>query len=277
MNSLLEIVPVAASLLVIFLLSSSAVAWWRLIRHGPDEAGLGWNDAPRAPWTTMAELTSVGLVILLIALFLSAAIAGREPVSELPEVMTTEKMTRNALLNFSMALVLPGILIAGSRPLSDFGIRFRNVAGQLRDGWNGYLLALLPMLPFLIATMPFRTRDTQNSLLRILQDHPDPLMIVLVFLMAVVIAPVFEEMVFRVILQGWLATWVPASVAIPVTAVVFAGIHGLVDGIALIPLSLVLGWVFFRRHSYLAVLVIHGLFNATMLLLTLLSLLKPAT
>jgi hypothetical protein len=63
----------------------------------------------------------------------------------------------------------------------------------------------------------------------------------------------------------------PARVAIPFVAIVFAAVHGPVDGIALLPLALILGYSFDRRQSYLTVVVIHGLFNATMLALAMLS------
>jgi membrane protease YdiL (CAAX protease family) len=40
----------------------------------------------------------------------------------------------------------------------------------------------------------------------------------------------------------------------------------------LLPLALVLGYVYDRRHSYLAVVVLHALFNLTMLAAQLLTL-----
>jgi membrane protease YdiL (CAAX protease family) len=92
----------------------------------------------------------------------------------------------------------------------------------------------------------------------------------MVIFIAVVAAPLTEELMFRVILQGALSRLVPPRVAIPLVAWCFCSVHGLVDGLALIPLALILGIVFHRTHNYLTVVVIHALFNATMIALQLL-------
>jgi membrane protease YdiL (CAAX protease family) len=107
--------------------------------------------------------------------------------------------------------------------------------------------------------------------LTLLADSPDPLTVTLICITAAIMAPLSEEMMFRVVLQGALTRFSQPRIAIPVTAVAFAAIHGPIDGIALVPLALILGYVFDRRHSYVSVLVIHGLFNATMLTLALLT------
>ena len=45
---------------------------------------------------------------------------------------------------------------------------------------------------------------SEHPLVRLLRQSPDPAMLVLCCLSAVVVAPLFEEFVFRVLLQGWL-------------------------------------------------------------------------
>jgi membrane protease YdiL (CAAX protease family) len=79
-----------------------------------------------------------------------------------------------------------------------------------------------------------------------------------------VVAPLSEELLFRVVLQGWLTERISATVAVPVVAIVFAAVHGWRDGLALLPLALILGYVFARRRSYLAVVTTHALFNSVM-------------
>ncbi len=110
----------------------------------------------------------------------------------------------------------------------------------------------------MLATAPFRNRENRNSLLTLLPrvriwGHCGDL------LCAVILAPLYEELLFRVVLQGWLTSVVDPRYAIPIVALIFGAIHGLPDGIALLPLAGVLGYVFYRRHSYVSVLVIHGL------------------
>ena len=82
-----------------------------------------------------------------------------------------------------------------------------------------------------------RTRDIARALYASVADLPIALLIT----------------IFRPFMSGWDAERWAAALA------------------PLLPLSLVLGCVFERRHNYATVVVIHGLFNATMLALALLT------
>ena len=276
--------------LVFLLLLLSIRAWAGLIRAVANrQPWLNWSDEPRATWSSFSERTVVALGILMLALHLIPKFApspGDDPKTVVEHVEYTEHaepvdgvhssnpslklLIPNLILSLGIALVLPAILICSDRPMAVFGIKFHSFIAQARDGVNGFLLALAPMGILMLATSQYRTRETQNTLLTLLSDSPDPFTIATIWIAAVVIAPLYEEMLFRVILQGWLSTKVKANEALAITAVAFAAIHGITDGIALIPLALILGYVFHRRHSYVSVLVIHGLFNATMLTLALL-------
>jgi len=276
--------------LVILLLLLSIRAWVGLIQAiSNKQPWLDWSDEPRAAWSSFSERTVVALMILLLGLHLAPKFApsSKSPTDDpkivVERVEPTETTDNKPLVNtrlkslipdlilrLGIALLLPAILVCSDRPMAVFGIKFNPFIAQARDGVNGFLLALAPMSILMLATARLRNRETQNPLLTLLSDSPDPLTVATIWIAAVVIAPLFEEMLFRVILQGWLSTKVAASEAIAITAVAFAAIHGVTDGLALIPLALILGYVFHRRHSYVSVLVIHGLFNATMLTLALL-------
>ena len=199
-----------------------------------------------------------------------------------PQFIVTSKLKSPELTDLSLVaavvigggtvLLLISLLVGNGRlPAADFGLKWRPLASQLRDGWFGFRLMILPMAVTMALVAPLRTPETQNPLLRLLADDPDYLKLALIVGIAVVIAPLSEELIFRVILQGALSQIVRPRLAILAVAVFFSAVHGPVDGLALLPLALVLGSVFHRRHSYLAVVVIHGLFNATMLALAMLS------
>jgi membrane protease YdiL (CAAX protease family) len=176
-----------------------------------------------------------------------------------------------AFINFGLSLFLPLVLTGGERSWSGIGMTISNVSDQIRIGFKGFSAAVIPMAISMVVTIPFRPPESQNSLLKLLQSSPDSLTISLVTLTAVLSAPLVEELLFRVILQGWLATLFPAPQAITFVAVLFGLVHGWRDGLALLPLAFILGYVFHRRHSFLAVVMIHALFNATMLVLQLLN------
>ncbi|NOX53557.1 MAG: CPBP family intramembrane metalloprotease, partial [Planctomycetes bacterium] len=83
--------------------------------------------------------------------------------------------------------------------------------------------------------------------------------------------PAVEELMFRVVMQSWLRRHVGPTRAILLTALVFVSMHGPRDAVALIPLALVLGYVFERTGSFWAVAVTHSLFNTYNIVVMLLS------
>ena len=123
----------------------------------------------------------------------------------------------------------------------------------------------------ILVTLPVRMHEQQHSLLQLLGESNDVMTIVMIGVAAALSAPLAEEMLFRVVLQGWLTTVFPPRLAVAVVAVIFCLIHGWRDGLALLPLAVILGYVYHQRQSYLSVVVIHALFNATMLVLQLLN------
>ncbi|MBS0205327.1 MAG: CPBP family intramembrane metalloprotease [Planctomycetes bacterium] len=254
--------------LVMLLLSGSVWVWIQLMLSLYHQTP--WMepiDEPRADWTRFPEVTAMFLVALLIALHLIPRFdTAPSPDTEL----TLGRLTSHLIFTASVSLLLPAILICG-RPPAEFGFKVRPVRTQILDGLRGFLLALVPTGLLMLATAPFRNRQTQNPLLTLLSDTNDPAIVALICLAAAVVAPLYEELMFRVILQGWLGSVLRPRTAIVLTAALFAAIHGAIDGVALVPLALVLGFVFQQRHSYLSVVVIHGLFNGTMLVLALLT------
>lgn len=141
------------------------------------------------------------------------------------------------------------------------GMRTNDLFQQVKDGGRGFLLALTPVIIVLAITFPLRSEDTTHAVLKSLIDNPDPQLAILLVVLAVITAPLFEELVFRVILQDWIIRLAGVKTGIVVTALVFAGIHQFPDSLPLIPLALLLGYVYERRRSFLTVFLIHAFFN----------------
>lgn len=260
---------IVALLLAVVLLSASMAAWAGLLIRAQltGEIGLDWCDEPRADWTRFPELTVLALTLVLISMHLLSKL---EPPPSEPVVLTTSRLMIHVAFTGGLAAVLVAILLCSQRSPADYGLKLRSFGWQVFEGMFGYLLALLPMAALMFATSPFRNSQNRNALLTLLAESPDLGTIAAICLAAVVLAPLYEELLFRIVLQGWLSAVVDPRYSIPIVALVFGAIHGLPDGIALLPLACVLGYVFHRRHSYVSVVVIHGLFNGTMLMLALL-------
>ena len=150
--------------------------------------------------------------------------------------------------------------------LRAFGVRRSRFLAQIRDGLTTVTAAWLPVFAVLFATIPLRTADRRHSVFQLL-DADDSLAIYgWAVLSAVIVAPLFEELVFRVIVQTWLERFLGIA-AVPVAAVVFASVHAMPDSLAIIPLALVLGDAWRTRRSYTEIVVAHATFNAVMLAL----------
>jgi membrane protease YdiL (CAAX protease family) len=85
-----------------------------------------------------------------------------------------------------------------------------------------------------------------------------------------VLAPLVEELIYRVVLQTWLQKIAPPREALIAVAIIFAAVHRLPDALPLLPLALILGYVYQQRRSFLTIVLIHMLFNAVNLILALL-------
>jgi uncharacterized protein len=272
LNSLAETEPreITTGYLLALLFAGSVFVWGELFkRQSVEKSFLTLNEEPRARWNSIPELLVVFLTVFVLSLslilrFLQTSAEEHPPVS-------LNSLVHHILFNLSLSLILSFALVSNDRPWSGIGMRIDHSLEQLKLGVYGFFAAVIPMTISMFATLPFRGAENQHSLLKQLTESPDVTTITVIGVTAVIAAPVFEELLYRVILQGWLSTIFSASVAIPLTAVLFASVHGWRDGLALLPLALILGYVFHRQHSYLSVVVIHALFNATMLTLQLLN------
>lgn len=101
-----------------------------------------------------------------------------------------------------------------------------------------------------------------NPLLEMITGGAGGTLLLMIIFAGIVVAPVVEELQFRIVLLGGLIQAGFQRTAVIVSAVSFALLHGFPDGLALLPLAFALGYAYLRRQSYLTVILIHFLFNA---------------
>jgi membrane protease YdiL (CAAX protease family) len=176
---------------------------------------------------------------------------------------------------------------------TDWGIARRDLC----IGFCTFLAVIVPVYAMQVVLSNLFSPETQHPLIEELQARQSSPMLFVAFAAAVVGAPLFEETAFRLILQGWLeritGPWspMPAGEASPeetssvddaasaseaasempviwppivISGTLFAGAH-LGQGVApisLLPLGMVLGYVYQRTHRLLPSIVCHALFNA---------------
>ena len=93
--------------------------------------------------------------------------------------------------------------------------------------------------------------------------------IVLAVLMAVVIAPFVEEIMFRGVLYSWLRSFCSPLVSMLLSAILFAGLHpqGVIGLVPLTAIGFILAFVREWRGSLIACMTTHACFNGVTLLL----------
>ena len=137
------------------------------------------------------------------------------------------------------------------------------------------LVVYLPTMILRLLMVALMTKVTgevpgNNPLLEILQTEAGQKMMLMIGVAAVFMAPLAEELQFRVVILGGLLRTNLARFAPAITALLFGMAHGIPDGIALLPLAFVLGYTYLQRRSYLTVVLVHLLFNLFNVLLAIL-------
>ena len=149
---------------------------------------------------------------------------------------------------------------------------------ELRFATEVFLAAYLPttalrLLIVLISIGISGETPKSHPFLEMLDQGIGIPMIAMILVMAVFIAPIVEELQFRVVVLGGIAQVGWPKTALVVSSILFAFAHGFPDSIALIPLAFALGYTYLRRRSYVTVMLVHFLFNAFNMILALAALL----
>lgn len=188
-------------------------------------------------------------------------------------------------VNGSMTFILVGLLYLRYRDLTLEYVRLTvpSLTDLLWAG-AGYVSAFaLVVISGFILTVFETNPDTTNQAAQAGMENP-ALLLWMVPLSLFVIAPA-EEFLYRGVIQSRLReTFVPA-VAIPVTAVIFAAIHyfsltggagGRVIAISVLFFpSLVFGVVYEKTGNLVANIIVHGVYNSTLVMLIYISLTVP--
>lgn len=129
-------------------------------------------------------------------------------------------------------------------------------------------LFILKLIERMTGEMP-----EQHPFLEMLDEGVGPGIMGLIFIIAVVFAPIVEELQFRVVILGGIAQHGMSKLGLIASSILFAFAHGYPDCFALLPLAFVLGYTYLRRRSYITVMMVHFLFNLFNMGLALLALL----
>nr|WP_029681615.1 type II CAAX endopeptidase family protein [Picosynechococcus sp. NKBG15041c] len=135
-------------------------------------------------------------------------------------------------------------------------------------GFGGYMVALpLVLLVSLLNQLIWQGQGGSNPLLFLALKAQDQVALTIFFLTASVMAPLFEEIMFRGFLLPSLTRYMPVWGSIILSAFLFAIAHmSLSEVLPLMTLGIILGFVYVKSRNLLAPMLLHSLWNSGTLL-----------
>lgn len=182
-----------------------------------------------------------------------------------------EKAFYTLVTYFLMAIA--GLIVLGAsiwkfRPLSKDWFRVKWLDNWTVWGFGGYMVALpLVLIVSLINQQIWQGQGGSNPILFLALKAQDQVALTIFFLTASVMAPLFEEIMFRGFLLPSLTRYLPVWGSILLSAFLFAIAHlSLSEVLPLMTLGIILGFVYVKSKNLLAPMLLHSLWNSGTLL-----------
>ena len=186
-----------------------------------------------------------------------------------------------AISCLSLLIIWPLFFAVKIRELRDrLGLNFHSIGRTIKDfiiGVCSYWTAILPLLILLslyslvLVRYGVNVEQGAHPIVPIIASSKDSKTIWLIIILAVVVAPIIEEMMFRGAFYSWLRSRFSAATSIVVSAIIFAAIHPQ-GAIGIVPLGfigIVLATIREMRGNITACIFTHACFNGGTLLLVL--------
>ncbi|MBL7140877.1 MAG: CPBP family intramembrane metalloprotease [Planctomycetes bacterium] len=252
--------------------------WWVTSLPLPLPLDRAYPAVPYPAWVGLVLF--VGLQALAVAAALAFLAAGEVGLFPAPAAGAPDMVHPTAVI---LAQIVP--LVAGLVLLRAFGrgahetvnVRWGSVAAGLRLG----VLSFAAILPICVGALVVSVAALQlvkgpietHPLLQTVQTSREPWVLALATFEAVVLAPLWEEFVYRGVLLTALLRGGGPIAALVVSSALFAVVHVPTEPQALLPiffLGMALGYAAYRTRSLVAPIIAHALFNGLMVLGTIL-------
>jgi membrane protease YdiL (CAAX protease family) len=211
--------PVAVNLWVLALtglaITAGGLVWIAvLVRWIRDEPIFKFEPRLPVPWGAGASLVAV--MMALIPIWNVTSGVEQPNFDEIPPLETAKQIAGSGFLMLLITAVAVTLIGVTSRASwRDFGLPSK-VPELIRDvkfGGLAWLATLIPVYGIHALLIYLLGQPSAHPLLKLLLQEPTPVLIVAGFLVAVIVAPISEELAFRLLLQSCLEKWETARVA----------------------------------------------------------------
>ncbi len=272
-------------------------AWYVVINRqlrGLD--AVPYEDRQPVPWGADGAALAVMAVVLAAITFFATDVASDPPEIDSPhsdplaiQLEDTPKIDLSVAGQYAVTSALLVVLMIGWQRMqvcanwTDFGLptSVKQIGKDAGLGLMTFAAALLPVYAVQFLLVSLLGAPTSHQVLEDLMNDPSGTMLMVAALMAVVVAPLFEEFSFRIMLQGWLEKIADEQTIsdietttienqqkkawpILVSSLAFAIAHtgqGYAP-VALFVLACFLGYIYRQTHRLAPCVVAHMAFNA---------------
>ena len=134
-------------------------------------------------------------------------------------------------------------------------------AVEIRFAFETFLAAYVPTSILRIAILMLQPEAPSHPFLEMMENGVSWPILLLIAIMAIITAPIVEELLYRVTILGGLMQQRQLTAGWIISSIVFGFAHGFPDSIALLPLAFAIGYTYIRRRSYRTVVMVHFFFN----------------
>lgn len=209
--------------LIISLFTGGVAVWawliWRWIARLPI---LPRESRQDVPWGVVDLLLTVGLYLFLslaaVSLVKTEPVPKKEVAAEVvlentqaepPREFTLGGAQRmialDSVVKLLTLLIVVVVITMRVQPLAtDWGWTLAEISNDVRVGALTFLAIFLPMITLQSLLVVVFEWKYEHPLIELVTETKDPLLFALAGIAAAVVAPLFEEFVFRGLLQGWL-------------------------------------------------------------------------
>jgi len=187
---------------------ASVIAWVQLITRWRRRGTL-LEYQPRTPVPWGAPVALLAVLFVAIAL-LSAAVKVDVPAELQPPLSSFESAQRLMGMIFFQSLLIGGVMtfvaVYHRATLADFGLPTyaHQLANDVKIGIVACLAALAPVYAVQVIMLKLLGPSKHPLVKMVTGGEPDFVLLLLATIAAAVVAPISEEILFRLLLQGWL-------------------------------------------------------------------------
>lgn len=189
---------------------ASVGVWFYLIERMSRGPILPFEPRRPVPWHGVWTF----LPVLLVLLTLAAAIGGRSDEAADDARASASELIERITLGSAQQIVLVVAMLAAMIAISranlvDLGLPKNRgeLARDVQVGVIAWLAALVPVYGVQFALIKMVGEVEGHPLIKMVEEQANPGLFVLAFTAAVIVAPLCEELLFRLVLQGWLEKW----------------------------------------------------------------------